>query len=501
MLLNTTKKSSDIYFKTEHLSEELGNLSVRGGVVTVFEKSTDLVLKLGSTAILARLLTPTDFGLVAMVSAITGIMGIVINTGLFTATVQKAEVTHLQVSTLFWVSAAFGLASGLFVAAISPLISILYGDSSMIKIALVLAIAYPLSGLSIQHEALLARQMRFGTLAGIRLSSETVGVFFAIFSALLGAKYWALIIMRLSAELTKLILIWITCRWIPALPRRRTGIRSMLAFGGYMSLSTTVSMLMTSIDRILLGHYWGTAAVGYYSKAFQLFSISSEKISGPLEKIIVPTLCRLQKDSTRFRRYFMQFVEIVSAISLPISLFLVLWADEIVLTLFGEQWKPSIALLRGLSPGIFFFTIAHSSITLYKAFGHTKKLLKINIVNSIIIIIGITIGLKYGVLGVSIGVGLSLVITQPITIIFAISFSPVSVKDILLSIRRPLFVTFISGLITWLVMKNLLKFNEAYYLLAFSIMLFSLSYILAWLITPGGQDIFNLIKKYGVLWK
>jgi len=166
------KKDYSKLFDTAHLSSDLKKRSLRGGAVTLGTQGTNFVIQLGSTMVLARILTPDDYGMMAMVVAITGFATLFINLGLSTAVVQRAEINHAQVSTLFWINAAIGAFVTLLVAGLSPVIAWFYHTPELKWVALALSFNFIINGLGVQHHALLNRQMRFVALAVIQVALD-----------------------------------------------------------------------------------------------------------------------------------------------------------------------------------------------------------------------------------------------------------------------------------------------------------------------------------------
>lgn len=222
-------------FDTTHLQADLKGHTVRGGVKTFGAQGFGFILNVASVAILARLLTPHDFGLVAMVTAVTGLLAMFKDAGLSMATVQQETVTHEQVSTLFWVNVALSLVLMLLVAALSPWIAAFYHEPKLQTITLAIAGMFIFDGLSVQHQALLRRQMQFGILAKIQIFSSVLGIAAAISAALMGAGYWALLIQTASAQSVSAALTWGYARWVPGRPQRGVGALAMLKFGGYLT--------------------------------------------------------------------------------------------------------------------------------------------------------------------------------------------------------------------------------------------------------------------------
>jgi O-antigen/teichoic acid export membrane protein len=178
------------HFKTDHLLPNLKGHTISSGAVTVSAQGAKFFLNLVSTVILARLLSPRDFGLVAMVTTVTGFLRVFKDAGLSIATVQREKITHAQVSNLFWINIAVSAVSTLVVAASAPIIARFYHNPNLISITLLLSTTFLISGTTVQHQALLKRQMRFKALALIEVGSMVIGVLVGATMALRGYRYW-----------------------------------------------------------------------------------------------------------------------------------------------------------------------------------------------------------------------------------------------------------------------------------------------------------------------
>src|SRR3954470_7247283 len=248
---------ADSYFSTEHLRADLGRRTARGGVVTVVSQALTFIITLGATAVMARLLTPQDYGLVGMVAVFANFVAMFKDMGLSTATIQRAEIDYYQISTLFWLNVALSVAVMAIAIALSPAVAWFYGDWRLLSITIVTSFGFLISGLMVQHEALLRRQMKFLVLAVASLSSVIVGYIVGITFAWYGFKYWALVFSQLALVTFNTIAVWIACRWRPGRPRRNTGVGSMVRFGGNLTGFTTINYFSRNLDNLLIGRVWG----------------------------------------------------------------------------------------------------------------------------------------------------------------------------------------------------------------------------------------------------
>src|SRR5947207_5027726 len=191
---------------TDHLLANLKGHTISGGAVTMLAQGMKFFLTLLSTMVLARLLSPRDFGLVAMVTTVTSFLRVFKDAGLSIATVQRDRITHAQVSNLFWINIAVSIVSSLVVAAMAPVLAWFYRDPRLIGITLLLSTTYLLSGSTVQHQALLKRQMRFKAMAVIEVGALTTGVVVGVVMALLGFRYWSLVASSSSIDLAGYLL-------------------------------------------------------------------------------------------------------------------------------------------------------------------------------------------------------------------------------------------------------------------------------------------------------
>src|SRR5216683_1316708 len=263
-----------VYFEDHRESKDLGRLALRGGVVSVAMQYGNGVLQIVAAIVLARLLAPEDFGLVAIVTVLTSFAPLLIDFGLGDATTQRSKINRKQVSSLFWLSSGIGLAIAVVVAICSPLIAWIYREPRLEVIALYSAITFVLFGVSNQHLALLRRTMQFARIAKIQILSTLIGIAIAIFVAICGYGYWALVIRPIASSLCVAIGAWLACRWRPGFPILDNEVKSMVRFGLHVvGFSVTYSMAR-AVDRIALGLFYRPEQVGYYQNAITLYDNS-----------------------------------------------------------------------------------------------------------------------------------------------------------------------------------------------------------------------------------
>ena len=432
------------YFKTTRLDEDLRGHALKGGVLSISGQAVKFLVRLGATVVLARLLTPQDFGLVVMVVAVTGVFLIFKDLGLATATVQKSEINHQQVSTLFWINVAGGLVLMAVVAGLSFLITWFYDEQRLFTICLALSSVFGLSGLSVQHEALLRRQMYFGRLALVEVISALLGAIVAIVVALHHGTFWALVFQQITMAALATVGMWVACSWRPGWSHKNCGVSSFLSFGGNLSAFHLVNYLARNMDRILIGKFWGTNPLGLYNKSTELVNLPLMQIIFPVSQVATPTLSRLQGEEMRFRHYYLQAIFLVSSVTLPLLALLIVMSEEIIAIVLGPQWVGAVQIFRILAVGAVVQPILSSCGWLFVASGQTRRLLKWGIFASSVIIIAFLIGLPYGTEGVAIGYSLALLLLVGPCLAYATHKTAIKIRDVLGAVFYPLLATIIA---------------------------------------------------------
>jgi O-antigen/teichoic acid export membrane protein len=400
-------------FSTEHLHADLKGRSVRGGLLTLTSQGTQFVLTTTSAVVLARLLTPADFGLVAMVTAITGLGQAFADLGLSEATIQREDISHDQVSTLFWINVAIGLGLTMLSAGLAPVLAWFYREPRLTNITLVVSLTFLIGGLRVQHDALLKRQMRFLSLALRDVASSALAVPVAIIMARRGAGYWAIVALPLATNATRMALSWLGVRWMPGLPRLDANVRSLVAFGGNVATSYILGILNRSADSILIGWKWGAEPLGLYSRAYNLLMLPVRQLSAPVGNVLVPTFSRVQHDPERFARYYLRSVSLLTWISTPVFGFLFVAAEPVIVIVLGDRWRAAAPVFQILAISALPQLLLDMTVWSLVSRGHSNRLLKLLLIISPIIVCSFAIGLPFGIKGVALSGSLVLVGIYP----------------------------------------------------------------------------------------
>jgi O-antigen/teichoic acid export membrane protein len=445
--------SNEKYLRTDHLLGDIKRRTISSGLVTVGAQGVQFVLNLGSIMILARLLTPKDFGLYAMVTAVMGYVIVFKDAGLSTATVQREGLTHGQVSNLFWINVALSGTVSLVFAASSPLVAWFYGEPRLVAITLILSSTFFLGGLTIQHIALLKRQMRFKALAFIQVTSMLVGVVLGVSMAWLGYTYWALVISNVVTVAVTVPLTWCALPWRPQLPRRRSGTRSLVRFGTSMAGGGFIYSLAKGADNLLVGRFYGADSVGLYSRAAALLNRPLEQFLLPISSVFVPALSRLQTQPERYRRTFLQVYESMALVSCFFTALLFALSRPLTLVVLGPRWEKAAVIFAAFTLAALSAPVARASSWLFISQGRGgRDWLCVTFLGAGLTLASFVAGLPFGPAGLAIAYSAaSLFIGMPILYYFAGRKGPVTTADLWNGIfcYLPLWIV-VCGM-TWLV--------------------------------------------------
>jgi len=430
--------SPEAELATAHLTQDLGRRSRRGGAVLLGAQMVRVLGQMATLVVLARLLPPQAFGLLAMVAAIGLVLDLIKEFGLSSATIQKSDITHAQVSALFWVNAGVGaaLAALLFLAA--PLIAEFYGQPELEEIARWLALGFVASGLTVQHWALLRRQMRFTAIAGMETAADLLSFAVAVALAWHGSGYWALVVQRLIPPILLLLASWTICRWRPSRPARAAGVRSLLGFGAGVTGSQLSVAFARSVDQILIGWLWGPAVLGLYERTTRLLLVPINTINAPVYAAAMPALSRLLDEPARYRSMFCQVMQKLGLLTMPVFALAAVTADWVVDILFGPAWHQAIPLVAAFSVSATFLPVLMAVGLLFLTQARTADMLRATGLDALVSVAAIVAGLPWGVTGVAASIALvGVFLRTPLAFWLAARRGPVGVGAVWRAIAPP----------------------------------------------------------------
>lgn len=403
----------------------------RGGVAMGVSTVARSLLEFSATLVTARVLTPKDFGLVGMVLAIIGFVDMFKDLGLATVTVQRENLSEEQKAGLFWLTVAVGAGLALLTAAAAPLISWGYGQPVLTEITLVLSSCLFLNALSVQHQALLRRELKFERLTIVQTVGTLAGVVTVITGALCGLGPWALVLKQLAGPIASGCCAWFLLRWVPGSPRG-AGLGELLRMGAHVTGFQVANYVERNLDNALIGKFAGAQQLGCYVRAYDLLRLPLQQVGEPIGTVAVPTLSRLASDPARYRDGYLRMTRALLLLTIPLTPFLVICADWLVALAFGPQWTAAVPIFRYLGLALLLKPLGYSIGWLFVSQGRTHELMRWGFWASALAIASFVVGLPWGAGGVALSYTLvDLVVRMPILVYWVGRSGPVSVADLL----------------------------------------------------------------------
>lgn len=394
----------------------LGRKAARGAFVTFGGQGIKIAIQTLSVMLLARLLTPRDYGLIAMVVAIIGVGDIFRDFGLSSAAIQSKTLSKQQRDNLFWINAAIGLTLATIVYLGSGLIAHIYGQPRLIPIAQVLCLTFVCNGLATQFRADLNRRLLFLRLTIADIAAPTVGLVVALVMAAQGATYWALVGKQLAQTFALFVMLAAGAHWIPGLPRRHANMGRLLRFGSNLVVTQVIGYGGNNVDALNIGIRLGAGPLGYYNRAFSLLMTPLTQLRAPTTMVALPILARLSDDDDRYSQ-FVQRGQLALGYTLVAGLAVVVGAAEPFTRIFlGSTWISVAPILRLLALAGVFQTLAYVGYWIYLSRGLTRDLMRYSIISALINVVCITAGCTWGVVGVAAGYALSPALSWPLSL-------------------------------------------------------------------------------------
>lgn len=384
-------------------TRSLAGAAAHGSFVTVGAQSVRIITQLASIMVLARLLTPTDYGYVAMVLAIIGVAELIRDFGLSAAAVQSRDLTVGQQNNLFWLNSAIGSAATLVVALSSPLIAVIYGVPELTVITICLSPVFLLNGIATQFRAHINRSMRFVRLSATDVVPQVVAFVVAIALAVTTQSYWALIAQQLTVAAIGLLAAIVLSGWLPGRPSREASVRYHVRFGSSLFLTNLLTYATNNSQTLMMGVAWGPSQAGVFSRAYQLMSLPLTQMVAPMTKVALPVLSRLRDEPDRYSETVRRAQLLGLYLTAPVFLLCFALAAPLIEVALGDQWAAAVPIFALLALGGAFRAMSQLSHWLFLSSGNTAKQLRFNSWALPIVLLAMLAGLPWGGMGIAVG--------------------------------------------------------------------------------------------------
>jgi PST family polysaccharide transporter len=473
----------------------LGQKGIRSSFNVLFFSIIRFALQFASLVILARMLSPSDYGLMGMIATATGFAALFRDMGLGVATIQKPELEHSDVNDAFWVNMYASVALVGILILTTSAIGSFYGEPRLSLALPVVSFSFLASGLSVQHNAILRRQMRFFHVGLIETLAALAALLISLLMAILGAGYWALVANPLVSEGVTCALCWHFCRWRPTRPTRLTTGGRLLHVGSHMLGINVLSYLTFNMDRVVIGRFLGKISLGLYTRAFSIVALPTMQLVTPISSVMLPMFSRLRDHPEQYRKVILSSLRLMVAVTAPAVALLVVCPDWVVGLLLGGKWLEASAVLPILALGCATQFLPNNLGLILIVAGRFRQTLIWNAVLLIAVAVGIGLGLKFGLVGVAAGyVGMVSIMRVPVLFAMVGAASPASARS-LWSVSLPFWgmATVAGGLVrlwrVWVSDIGPLAGMAGASLIAGTV------YTGMLVLTPAGRDLFRDLRR------
>lgn len=353
--------------------------------------------------ILARILTPREFGLIGMITVFIAVSESFINSGFSNALIRKKDCTQTDYSTVFFFNLVAGIVFFVLLFFSAPAIASFFKEPELNPIVQVLGLILIIDSLTLIQRTILTKRIDFKLQARISVISSVGSGVIAIIMAYNGFGVWSLVAQRLSRQAFNSVFLWMWNRWKPLLVFSKNSFKELFGFGSKLLISGLIDTLYRNVYYLVIGKFFSASDLGYYTRADQFQSLPSSNLQGIIQRVSYPVLSSIQDDIPRLRNNYQKLIRSTMFITFILMLGMAAVAKPMILTLIGEKWLPSVIYLQMLCFVGMFFPLHALNLNMLQVQGRSDQFLKLEIIKKIlavpIIVIGIFWGIKMMIVG------------------------------------------------------------------------------------------------------
>ena len=409
---------------------ELKAHAASGFVFSSAAQITRLITQFLTLFITARLLGPTDFGLIAMVYPIYGFALIFQNLGINQAIIQRPTITHEQLNSFFWINVGLGAGICLILTALSPLVAVFYHESRVTGLTVAMAVLVFIGGLGNIHGALMVRRLQFRLQTSLNIAAAIASLVATVVLAIVFKSVWALYSGLLVSTLLTFLGSWVLVQWRPSGPKLASDTPELMRFGLGVAVANLANIAATSVTSAVIGHNFGARITGLYDRASRLVSSPLQQIAAPVNQVTGPILYRLHDDEPRYVRTFLRMSALLVFILVPFITWTVAMPDTIIRVLMGRRWLEATPLFVALSLMVLPQFINGVVGWIFVTQGRPGDNARWGAFNASVTIVTVLASAPFGVLAVAVSLACSEFIRLPLITLYACRIGPVKIHHV-----------------------------------------------------------------------
>lgn len=385
------------------MAESLKHKTLRGTVWSSIERFSVQGVSFVVMIIMARILTPDDYGLVAMLTIFIAISQSLVDSGFSNALIRKQDRDETDNSTVFYFNIGVGILLYLILFLCAPLISRFYDEPLLTPITRVISLSVLINSLVVVQRAILTSSIDFKTQAKASMSAAIISGVVGITMAYTGYGVWSIVWYQLTNLTVNAVLLWLLSRWRPRWLYSWRSFRELFGFGSKLAVSGILDTLYNNIYLIVIGKIFSASDLGYYTRASQFAQFPSSNLTGIISRVTYPVLCTMQDDLPRLRDVYRRFLRLSAFIIFPLMIGLAAVAKPLILILLREQWAFSIILLQIICFSMMWFPIHAINLNLLQVRGRSDLFLKLEIIKKLIGVTILCITVPMGLIAMCVG--------------------------------------------------------------------------------------------------
>jgi PST family polysaccharide transporter len=393
--------NDDGNFDSVFLGGALRRTAVRGAGAAIAGSAGNFALQIGSVVILARLLTPADFGIVTMVTTFSLLLRSFGLNGFTELIMQREELTDYLASNLFWINLGVGTILTLIFASSGRLLALFYHNPGVVQVTEGMALTIAIGSLGYIHTGLLQRAMRFRSTAIINFVGQVLQVIVSIILATAGWHYWALVWGSVTQTAVTAGGAWVMCRWIPRRPHRAAGTGSALKFAMNVYSHFTFAYMTQNTDNLLVGWRFGAGTLGFYKKAYDLFVLPGTQLLAPISAVAISTLSRANQDREQFQRFFLRALSVLALLGMGIGTDFTLVGGDLIRFLFGPGWDEAGRIFALFGPGIGVMFLYNTQGWIHLSIGRPERYFRWSLIEFAFTVTLFLLALRWGPSGIA----------------------------------------------------------------------------------------------------
>ena len=412
------------------MAEQLRDKVTVGVAWSVAEKIGSMLMQMVVSIVVARLLMPEDFGVLAILTFFTALMAVVVDSGFSQTLIRKTEPTESDYKSVFVFNVVTSLVLYAVMTALSPAIAAYYNLPVISKIAPVLFLLLPVNALTVIQNTIFARQFRFATLSRINFASATIAGVTAITMAWCGFGVWSLVAQRLAQVTVKAVLLWWRGDWRCKGRFDFSALRAMSGFSFRLMGTDIISYLYNNIAQLFIGKMHSATTLGYYNQAQKLKELPVTSVVQSFQSVTYPALANVKGDKQKFADSYLRVLAITAAVIAPVMVGMVAVADDMFMLMLGQRWMPTVPYFKILSLAGLFYPISMIAYNVLKVAGDGGVILRLEIIKKAIMTIILVLAIPHSVTAIAWGMVVMAVVELMLNALYSLRFAELKAFDL-----------------------------------------------------------------------